>query len=322
MSRARSRWLLVLVLALCAAEAGLRAYGFGRAIRYRPDARLGWVMEPNQRAFNVRGRAPVRINALGWRGPEVQCPKPAGVTRLLFLGDGTTLNNQTREEEIFPILVAAGLSQRLGHRVESVIAAVAGYQTEQGLEILRAMAHRLEPDRVVIGFCWNDWAPTTMRGSGLGPQAYGENAGAGGILRRVALRDFVVRVHTFLQRRTQFQRLATGAGLPAGNQDAEVWMHVRTTLDSTVARARSAGAACTLVLLPARVTDYDPPAYAARRDSLRTWAADRGVAFVDPAPAFAAVQARGGQPYLDNLHLSPEGQAPVAAAILTAWETP
>jgi hypothetical protein len=161
-----------------------------------------------------------------------------------------------------------------------------------------------------------------MRGSGLGPQAYGENAGAGGILRRVALRDFVVRVRTFLERRAQFQRLATGAGMPAPNQDAEAWMHVRTTLDSTVARARSTGATCTLVLLPARVTDYDPPAYAARRDSLRTWAADRGVAFVDPAPAFAAVQARGGQPFLDDLHLSPEGQAPVAAAILTAWESP
>lgn len=319
--RWRKRWLLfALLLAPFAAEMALRAYGFGRAIRYRPDTRLGWVMEPNQSAFNVRGRAPVRINALGWRGPEVQIPKPPGSLRLLYFGDGTTLNNQTHEAEIWPVRIASTLSARLGRPVESVIAAVPGYQAEQALEIMRTQGRDLAPDRIIFGFCWNDWAPTTMRGTGVGPQAYGENAGEGGIWRRVALRDFSVRLRTLLHRRAQFRRMARGEGLPAATQDADVWSHVRTTLDSIVARAQSIGADCTLVLLPAPVTSYDPPAYAARADSLRSWAAARAVVFVDPSPQFVAAQARGIAPFLDDLHVGPAGQPLIAESVLSAWE--
>ena len=321
-SRHWKRWVILAVLiAPLAAEAALRAYGFGRAIRYRPDTRLGWVMEANQRAFNVRGRAPVRINALGWRGPEVQTPKPPGTMRIVYFGDGTTLNNQTREAEIWPVRVASELAARRGHPVESVVAAVAGYQTEQGLEIMRDSARNLAPDRIVIGFCWNDWAPTTMRGPGVGPQAYGENAGEGGVWRRVALRDFGVRLQTLLQRRAQARRLAHGEGVPVAAQDDAVWSHVHATLDSIATRAQALQATCTLVLLPAPVTALDPPAYAARTEKLRGWAVSRGVVFVDPAPQFAAAQARGIEPFLDHLHLGPAGQPLVAAAILSAWET-
>ena len=320
-SRRWKRWVVVAALvAPLAAEGALRAYGFGRAIRYRPDTRLGWVMEPNQRAFNVRGRAPVRINALGWRGPEVAIPKPAGILRLLFFGDGTTLNNQTREAEIWPVRVGSELAARLGHPVESVIAAVAGYQTEQALEIMRDSARNLAPDRVVIGFCWNDWAPTTMRGPGVGPQAYGENAGEGGIWRRVALRDFGVRLRTLLQRRAQFRRLARGEGLPVATQDEDVWSHVHATLDSIATRAQAVGSTCTFVLLPAPITSHDAPAYASRAARLRAWAASRDVVFVDPSPRFVAAQARGIAPFLDDLHVGPAGQPLVAAAVLSAWE--
>jgi lysophospholipase L1-like esterase len=315
------RWVLIAaLLAPLTAEAVLRLYGFGRAIRYQPDTRLGWVMEPNQRAFNVRGRAPVRINALGWRGPEVQTPKPPGTLRILYFGDGTTLNNQTREAEIWPVRVAAELASRSGHPVESVIAAVAGYQTEQALEIMRASAQSLAPDRVVIGFCWNDWAPTTMRTPGIGPQAYGENAGEGGVWRRVALRDFCIRLQTLLQRRAHFQRLARGEGLPATTQDDAVWSHVHATLDSIATRTLDLQATCTLVLLPAPVTAHDAPAYTARTERLRAWAVSRGVVFVDPAPQFAAAQARGLEPFLDQLHLGPAGQPLVAEAVLSTWE--
>ncbi len=319
--RVRKRWLVLAALVLpLAAEGALRLYGFGRAIRYRPDTRLGWVMEPNQRAFNVRGRAPVRINALGWRGPEVQTPKPPGTMRILFFGDGTTLNNQTREAEIWPVRVAIALAERLGHPVESVVAAVAGYQTEQALEIMRGPARSLAPDLVVVGFCWNDWASTTMQGPGVGPQAYGENAGEGGIWRRVALRDFSVRLRTMLQRRAQFQRLARGEGLPVATQDEDVWWHVQATLDSIATRAQTMNATCTLVLLPAPVTSYDPPAYASRAERLRTWAETRDVVFVDPSREFAAAQARGIEPFLDDLHIGPAGQPLVVEAILSAWE--
>jgi hypothetical protein len=101
--RARLAVLFAVVVVLFAgSELALRAAGFGRGIRYRPHPVLGWELEPRQNAFNVRGRAHVRVNALGFRGPDVPVPRPPSTLRLLFLGDGATLNNQTAEPKSYP----------------------------------------------------------------------------------------------------------------------------------------------------------------------------------------------------------------------------
>src|SRR5207248_1386228 len=60
---------------------------------WKHDARLGWVLQPGAsgtyvgpRPFPIEFRAKVRINSLGFRGPEVT-PVPPGGRRVLLLGD-------------------------------------------------------------------------------------------------------------------------------------------------------------------------------------------------------------------------------------------
>jgi hypothetical protein len=308
-----------LVLALVAAEVALRVYGFGRGIRHRPHTARGWEMVPNQRAFNVRGRTPVRTNALGFRGPDIEVPRPASTLRLLFLGDGTTLNNQTPEAATFPFLVRDALaSRRPGGEVDIAVGAVSGYQLEQELELLRADAGRLRPSVVIVGFSWNDWTETTMRGPGLGPEAYGDYTDTQTVWQRTALYDFGIRLQRVWGRRQQARAYARGERLPPADTDDVAWRHVETTLDSMAAVARRADASMLLLVLPARITQHDTDTFAARRARLLDWAARRGVVCADPEAAFAAAAARGEALFLDELHLAAAAQPLVAATVVEA----
>jgi hypothetical protein len=313
--------VLVAVAALAGAEVALRAYGFGRGIRYRPHAALGWEMVPRQNAFNVRGRAPVRVNTLGFRGPEIPMPRPASTYRVLFLGDGSTLGNQTPEAATFPFLVRDGLQRRWPDRtVDIAVGAVSSYQLEQELELLRARAATVQPSAVVIGFCWNDWAESCMRGPGLGPEAFAEYRGIHG-WRRLALADFAHRLDKIRVRFRQTKSFARGEGLPPSANDAGIWTHVEAMLDSLAATARVHGAEVVLLVIPARMTQHDAPAFAARRARLADWAARRGVRLADPQPAFAAASASGGL-YLDEVHLGRAAQPLVAASVVDALAPP
>jgi lysophospholipase L1-like esterase len=95
-----------IVLALAAGELALRALGFGDPILY--DNRLAYgyrpVPEQTRRRF---GGARVHVNALGVRGPDVAPARPAGTTRLLFLGDSVTWGGSYVDDDALFAAVAA-----------------------------------------------------------------------------------------------------------------------------------------------------------------------------------------------------------------------
>jgi lysophospholipase L1-like esterase len=300
--------------ALLLAEAALRVYGFGRAIRYQPHTQLGWTMLPNQSAFNVRGRAKVRTNSLGFRGPELQ--ERGRAWRILVLGDGVVLGNQTQEAETFPFLCQADLQARLGRPVEVVVGAVSGYQLEQLHELLRLHVDALRPDVVVVGFCWNDWTLNTMRGPGLGPRGSSETDGPRHVGERTALYDFGTRLRRLWRRRAQEEGFRQGAGLGAPQHETAAWTHVQAMLDSLHATATRAGTRLVLLVLPARLVDFDPERYAPRAAKLSDWAAAHAVTFVSPQEHIDPAQATGL--YWDSLHLNAAGHRVVAPALVEA----
>jgi len=84
--------LLALVLPLALAELALqplvRARQSERTTIFQRDAELGWRLRPG-----ARGRwagVEVEINDKGVRGPELPYEKPAGVRRIVWLGDSVT----------------------------------------------------------------------------------------------------------------------------------------------------------------------------------------------------------------------------------------
>lgn len=98
-----------------------------------------------------------RINALGFRGPEVG-PKPAGTYRVAVVGDSATFGSMVDEDErtlpgrLAVLLNAAGR----GARFEVINAGVPGYNVRQIYYTLLYKVLPLKPDLVVYNLFPND----------------------------------------------------------------------------------------------------------------------------------------------------------------------
>jgi GDSL-like Lipase/Acylhydrolase family len=93
----------------------------------------------------------ITTNSLGLRSPEIG-PKPAGVRRVLALGDSFTFGHAVEAAEAWPAVLQELLNSRGGPRYEVVNAGVGGYGTGQELLLYDELESRVQPDLVVLGF--------------------------------------------------------------------------------------------------------------------------------------------------------------------------
>jgi hypothetical protein len=93
----------------------------------------------------------ITTNSLGLRGPELG-PKPAGVRRVLALGDSFTFGHAVEAAETWPAVLEQLLNARGGPRYEVVNAGVGGHGTGQQLLMYDELEPRVQPDVVVLGF--------------------------------------------------------------------------------------------------------------------------------------------------------------------------
>jgi lysophospholipase L1-like esterase len=103
------------------------------------------------------------LNRAGFRSREFT-PKPAGVFRVLSLGDSWTFGIISTAvqpvifiPEPYPQRLERLVAERVGPgRVEVLNAGVAGYNSFQGLMLLRSKLRGREPDLITVRFGWND----------------------------------------------------------------------------------------------------------------------------------------------------------------------
>ncbi|HLY39430.1 MAG TPA: GDSL-type esterase/lipase family protein [Candidatus Binatia bacterium] len=145
------------------------AVGSGLAVLLLADRLVGRLVDPRftplagtAHADTVLARpefrVPVRTNAAGFRGPALPGAKPAGVYRIVALGDSFTFGFGVRERQAWPARLAALLDARTGGtpRVEVVNLGVPGTGPRDYLWHLAHTGLALQPDLVVIGFFAND----------------------------------------------------------------------------------------------------------------------------------------------------------------------
>ena len=117
-------------------------------MKYLYDSELGWRIITNQqgKSFSL----PMTTNSHGLRGPEHDFEKPAGVQRVLMLGDsfawGTPSATTTSRPQLEKFL------SKNGARVEVLNSAVSGWATDQEYLYLRDEGFRYSPDVVVLMF--------------------------------------------------------------------------------------------------------------------------------------------------------------------------
>lgn len=157
---------VVSALALAALESVARAYVWSAArhpdaIRNpfaRYDPQLGWSKPPGSSGLLVRPEYRVRltINSRGLRGPERDYVKPAGVRRVLLLGDSFTEGFTVEEPESVRARLEAALDAAGGARHEVVNGGTTGWGTDQEYLWYRLEGRRYAPDVVVVLFYYND----------------------------------------------------------------------------------------------------------------------------------------------------------------------
>jgi hypothetical protein len=135
--------------------------GAGDRALWRYDATKGWALAPGARGVDYRGgpdAGQVRINALGFRGPEV-APAPApGRRRVLLLGDSFVFGVGVDDGSV----VTARLEELLGEGHEVVNLGVSGYSTDQQLLLFEETGRGLRPDLVLLVMADNDFLANTQ----------------------------------------------------------------------------------------------------------------------------------------------------------------
>jgi hypothetical protein len=226
MARWRAKVALVaasLVAAVLVAEIAARValgerFVFGahrgapQAICGEFDEDLGWRNRP---ATSVRIAAQgfdyeVTLNERGERGPLRPYEKPAGVKRVVVLGDSTSWGWGVDDDEMWTRLV----EKELGPSVELVNLSVPGYGTDQELWAFEREGRKYRPDLVLLGFVHNDLVSNRFPVmQGMNKPVYARNAAGEWELTgrpvKAALDDDV------LGRRRLRRRLAMYFGLAA-----------------------------------------------------------------------------------------------------------
>lgn len=143
-----------------------RATGHPR-IEYLPHRYLGFYNAPNYRSADGIDW----VNSLGYRGDEIQQPKPAGTFRIVCMGDITSVDDV---KKTFPAMLQQELRQKGYTNVEVIDAYATRYTTWEGMIDFQTRILDLDPDLVILDYGFHDakarlvWPPEQYAGDNSG----------------------------------------------------------------------------------------------------------------------------------------------------------
>lgn len=147
--------ILVVVLGFGAGEAALRilqqskfgtADSVEKSTKFHVDEQTGLRLP---KPGSVHGK--IHYNSLGFRGPEIVVIRPPGTLRIAFLGNSTTLDAYSSDQQSWPAVAAAELQRAAPQcKVEYLNAGVAGFATDRVLRYFDGHVASLHPDVVVV----------------------------------------------------------------------------------------------------------------------------------------------------------------------------
>lgn len=148
--------LLALGLGLLLAEGGLRLAGVAYPAWDRPTTGLGEWGVPHAKGWAVgEARQYVELNAEGARDVDHAVAKPAGVYRVVVLGDSYAAAYEVQREEAFWSVMGERLGAcpaLAGRPVEVINLSKRGFGTAEELLVWRKLGLKYAPDQVVLAF--------------------------------------------------------------------------------------------------------------------------------------------------------------------------
>ena len=262
----------------------------------------------------------VRVNSLGFRGPDFDLLKPAGVYRILCVGNSRTFGDYVDEEDTFPAQLEKRLRQESGRSVEVINAGVIGYTITDESDFLREKGFALQPDAIIVGFALNDLAGLTGRTPSRENQR--NRARELSEFRLTPLRRTLRQTATYNLLAMVKASIVGRLGLDPALQDARIhrllhppydertealFGRYRTVLASVEEDCKAKGIRLTLVLFPF----YEQVAEGASVEAqarITKMASDLGVDVVDLLGSFRKAGARAGKLFLVPLDHQPSAR--------------
>jgi lysophospholipase L1-like esterase len=270
---------------------------------YRPLPYVMWGLKPDFEREPGRLNLTRTTNSLGFRGREVELPKPQGRYRIVCLGGSTTYDDDVNDDETSVVRLEALLrAARPGQDIELINAGVPSYTSAEDLPNLAFRCLDLQPDAVLIYQGINDYRARLYRnfdsayfhyrkvwdGSANG-QEFGEGEMAQGI-------------NTFIQRKQPADN-----GDNAENARRAGTSAYRRNLVSMAGIARAHGLKCIFVTSICdpknQYTTHEFEAgIAEQNEVMKQVAAEQGALLVDLAAAYP-----GGDFFVDSVHNNAAG---------------
>ena len=126
------------------------------AVKVEAHGELGYRQRPNQ-VLNYANGSVATSNELGYRGPVVTPHKPAGTFRVVLLGGSTTHGWDVGDDSTIDAHMRRLLAQRVqGRHTEVINLGFDGYDSYQLYERLKTDGMPLTPDVVIINTGIND----------------------------------------------------------------------------------------------------------------------------------------------------------------------
>ena len=348
-------WVVTLGLGLLALEGILRLCGLRPIVTINePDRELGWVKRRDASTRKSTGEYDVTfsINELGLRDDRgLTRAKPAGVRRVLFVGDSFVLGYTVDRQDHFVDLVEDALRAD-GRDVQALNGGTEGYSTDQEVLWLQKEGLAFEPDVVVACFFQNDvfWngkqnytsmaKPRFTRDGVLEPVTgapppprgwFATNTAIGGMFDNLATNSRYGKELTWRRGDTVMPRDEIVVFKEAPLEITEGWARTEACFRKLRETCEQARTKLLLVAIPSReevepgalerfakgsglsLDEIDPVTPSARALDL---ARKAGIATLDPKPALQAAARAGGPLYFEkDWHVNPAGSRVLGRAV-------
>ncbi|MBI3464173.1 MAG: hypothetical protein HY000_14120 [Planctomycetes bacterium] len=145
-----ARVVILLITGMAAMKLADIGLGYARNTFERHLLRLPANVEVRHRSAEFDYT--FRTNSLGLRGPELPLDKPAGVRRIVVLGDSFVAGWGVADEEVFTAKLQRQLDAESQQQAEVINVGRIGSSIVRQLDLYEAVGRRFDPDVVVLAY--------------------------------------------------------------------------------------------------------------------------------------------------------------------------
>jgi lysophospholipase L1-like esterase len=185
-------WVLAIFLLF---EVGLRPFGYGSYVIYRPDQRLLWVPRAGSHKVTETNHQPITISEQGFRYRDLLGLAHPGVYRIFAFGDSVTMgwgvgDDSTYSGALETLLNTQGCS---GTKFQVISAGVNAYPNALVVERMKkVLEDNYQPNAVVMAYSFNTGFERLPELQGAERQKFLRRVELKSIARRSAIYNFLI----------------------------------------------------------------------------------------------------------------------------------